>query len=115
MDLGKGAIMAMTMFEIDSYRVFHMTDSFGQSAIIHCYQDGVVKGGLFFYKDGMTIPQSSRSSSGELNLMFQEKHLVEVLGTLRLEKPLFVWLNDSSTRPYGGLSTSGEPVGEEET
>jgi hypothetical protein len=106
--------MAMTMYEIDSYRVFHMVDSFGQSAIIHCYKDGVVKGGLFFYKDGMTIPQSSRTSSG-LTLNFQEKHLAEVLGTLRLEKPLFVWLNDSSSRPYGGLSTSDEPVGEEET
>ena len=106
--------MATTQHEIYSYLVYHMTDNFGQSTIIRCYDSGSAKGSLYFYKEGITIPDSSKSSSGHLNLRFHEKHLTDVLETLRQEKPLYIWLNDDFA-PIGGLKTSSEPIGEEES
>ena len=104
--------MAITQYEIDTYFLFHMTDNFGQSTIINCYGVGALKGALYFYKEGTTFPVSSKSSSGSLYLRFRESQLAEILATLRHEKPLYVWFDDSSQ--FGGLKTSAEPVGEEE-
>lgn len=105
--------MATTQHEIDAYRLYQMTDNFGQSTIIHCLDSGGHKGSLYFYKEGTTIPSSFKSSSGNLYLQFRESQLASMLDTLRQEKPLYIWLNDEPL--YGGLKTSNEPVGEEES
>ena len=105
--------MATTQHEIATYLLYHMTNNFGQSTIINCYDNDGFKGSLYFYKEGDTIPSSSKSSSGNIYLRFRESQLTDMLETLRQEKPLYIWLNDEGL--FGGLKTSSELVGEEES
>src|SRR5258707_999697 len=79
--------MATIQQGIDAYTVFHMTENFAQSAIVHCHRGGVRKGSLFFYRDGDPIPASAVESSGVLSLRFHERYLPDVVATLRQEKP----------------------------
>lgn len=106
--------MAPTQHEIDSYSLFHMVDTFPLSAIIQCSGGGSSKGSLYFYKEGTTIPVSYRSGSGTLILNFRENQLTDVLATLRQEKPLYIWFDDSGSTLAGGLIASHEPIGEAE-
>lgn len=106
--------MAITNHEIDSYKIYHYNaeNSYGQIAVINCYKNGSFKGSLYFYKDGETVPASKITSSGYLYLRFNEGSLQSMIETLRQEKPLYIGFNDSNS--WGWLSTSTEPIGEEE-
>ena len=104
--------MATIQHEIDAYFVYHMTANFEQSTIIHCYGGGVHRGALYFYKEGTSIPLSS-SSSGVLSLRFHENQSTDMLATLRQEKPLYIFFFDSFQ--FGGLKTTTEPIGEQES
>ncbi|MFM2483309.1 hypothetical protein [Celerinatantimonas sp. YJH-8] len=106
--------MAITSYEIDNYRVYHYNQDNGyqQTAVINCYYDNAFKGSLYFYQEGASIPASSKTSAGYLYLRFSGSQLGSILDTLRQEKPLYIGFND--TNLWGGLSTSNEPIGEEE-
>ena len=106
--------MATTQREIDKYVVQHLNEdnTYGQSAVINCYKSRSFKGSLYFYKEGTSIPASSKTSSGYLYLRFRHSELENLLDTLRQEKPLYIWFRDEDN--WGGLKTSREPVGEEE-
>ena len=107
--------MSITNYEIDSYRIYHHNEenSYGQTAVINCYKSSAFKGSLYFYKDSASIPPSSKTGSGYLYLRFGENRLRDMIETLRREKPLFIGFNDVNL--WGWLSTSNEPVGEEES
>lgn len=105
--------MAIINHQIDVYRVYHYThgNTNGYTVLINCFQANTLRATLFFYRDGVT-PQPSTISSGVIYLRFTEARFNEVIATLREEKPIFVSYNDLSGSAY--LSTSTEPVGEEE-
>lgn len=107
--------MTITNYGIDSYRIYHhnVENSYGQTAVINCYKSGAYKGSLYFYKDGVSIPTSQKTSSGYLYLRFNEGRLRDMIETLRQEKPLYIGFNDVNL--WGWLSTSNEPIGEEES
>jgi len=108
--------MASTSYEIDSYEIYHYTENSPYSAAINCKGSGSVKGTLYFYKEGATIPDNSKTDSGKLYIRFRDNQLNNILSTLRQEKPLYIWLD--TTFLIGGLKTSSasfEPVGEEES
>lgn len=70
-------------------------------------------GSLNFYEDGVTIPAGKLGSDGRIFLSFKEHHLRDMVETLRLEKPLYINIETHTSRGY--LSTSKEPIGEEES
>jgi len=92
---------------------YNEENSYGQTAVINCYKSGVYKGSLYFYKDSASVPTSSKTGSGYLYLRFNEARVQNMVETLRQEKPLYIGFNDSNL--WGWLSTSNEPIGEEET
>ena len=109
--------MAATIYEIDKYRMYHYNVDFISRnkivCIIVCYKGNTMKGKLRFYEEGAVVPPSYKSDAGNLFLMFREKHLSDMLETLRQEKPLYIWYSDQYN--LGRLQTFMEPVGEEES
>jgi hypothetical protein len=105
--------MAIISHQIDVYRVYHYPhgNTKGYTALINCFQANTHRASLFFYRDGVT-PQPSIASSGVIYLHFTEARFNEVIATMREEKPIFVSYNELGGSAY--LSTSVEPVGEDE-
>ena len=106
--------MATTSAAFDTYRLYHYNadNTYGQTAVINCYSGSSFKGSLYFYKEGVTVPVSSKPGS-YIYLRFSEKQMSEIITTLREEKPLYIGFND--VNHWGWVSTSQEPVGEEES
>ncbi len=106
--------MAITNYSIDTYTVYHYTNdnTYDQTAVVNCYQGATHRASLYFYQDGAVIPASSKIASGALYLRFPGNQFSDVMATLREEKPLSVGFNDSNL--WGWLTSSTEPVGEEE-
>lgn len=106
--------MAITNYSIDQYRIYHYNadNTYDQTAIINCFEGTTHRGTLYFYKDGATIPASSKIASGPLYLRFNENRYNEIIATLREEKPISIGFNDGNL--WGWVTTSNEPVGEEE-
>ena len=107
--------MAITNYSFDTYRIYHynVDNTYGQTAVVNCYSGSSYKGSLYFYKDGVTPPASSKSASGYLYLRFNQNQFNDIITTLREEKPLTMGFNDVNL--WGWVSTSQEPVGEEES
>lgn len=107
--------MAITNHAFDTYRIYHYNadNTYNQTAVVNCYSGSSYKGSLYFYQDGATVPNSSKSSSGYLYLRFSGSQFSEIIATLREEKPLTMGFNDGNL--WGWVSTSQEPVGEEES
>jgi len=107
--------MAITNYEINTYRVYQYNEdnTYGQTAVINCYMGNTYKGSLYFYKNSASIPASTKTGSGYLYLRFREGRFSEMVTTLREEKPLYIGFNDHNL--WGWLSTSSEPIGEEES
>lgn len=107
--------MAITNYTIDAYSVYHYNEdnTYGQTAVVNCYQGATHRASLYFYKDGATIPASSKIASGPLYLRFKGIQFSEIMATLREEKPLSVGFNDLNL--WGWVTTStNEPIGEQE-
>ncbi len=106
--------MAITSHAIDTYRIYHYSEenSYGQTAVISCFGESKHRATLYFYKTGEIHPVSTILVSGTIYLRFTEARLSEIVATLREEKPLMICFNDVTGA--GWVSTSPEPVGEEE-
>lgn len=108
--------MANINLAFDTYRIHHYSSNniYGGTAIILCYNGSSYKGSLYFYKEGVTIPAGKYSSTGGyIYLRFSENRFNEIITTLREEKPLSIGFNE--VRSSGWITTSHEPVGEEES
>ena len=105
------------VYEIDSYEVYHYNfeeiSERDATCLIMCNKDKKNVGWLKFIREGATIPSSFESVSGTLVLFFPENQLTNMIETLRHEKPLYLWFVYASRS--GWLSTSDEPIGEEES
>jgi len=70
-------------------------------------------GRIIFFKDDVTIPDNANYSSGP-SIHYALSRFNDIVGILRQEKPLYLFLNLSNL--IGIVATSDlEPVGEEES
>lgn len=97
---------------IDTYTVAHLVEHADRVCFVRCSHKGVHRADLHFFRGDVEIPPSRVEADGRLTLNFAERHVSAVLATLRYEKPLAAWLNPETG--LGGVSTSGEPMGEQE-
>ena len=68
-------------------------------------------GTLLFMKDGQSIPANT-VANGVPRLHYSIRDFPAMIQMIREEKPLFVNLNEANG--IGSISTSDEPVGEQE-
>jgi hypothetical protein len=78
---------------------------------LYLYRRKAFAGSIFFVKEGSGIPDN-REVGGLPRLYFPAGRFEEIMSILRHEKPLFMKLTPSTG--VGLVSTSNEPVGEEE-
>lgn len=100
--------------EIERYWIYHLPASDKTPTHILCYAPGSSSPNahLVFYKDGVSIPASTCGSNSVIWLRCAAFQFHEIIETLRREKPVFIYWNESSNR--GFIYTGQEPVGEEE-
>jgi hypothetical protein len=98
--------------EFKTYRLYYQpAPQYWWTSRIYLYNNGQIVGSLFFVKDGVSIPANS-DPYGYPRLHFKEDKFEEIINILRHEEPLYITLNTSNG--IGTISTSMEPIGEEE-
>lgn len=106
--------MPIVKAAFDSYSIVHSSGNAQYEADIACFEASTVNmiGRIVFFKDNVPIPANALLSYGP-ELQFPLSRYIEVVDTLRQEKPLYLWLNTSTLAEAVG-TTDKEPVGEEE-
>ncbi|MCY1719635.1 hypothetical protein OU798_04740 [Prolixibacteraceae bacterium Z1-6] len=98
--------------EFDSYRLYyHSAPQYSWQSRLYLYNNGAYVGCVFFMKEGVSIPANTEAS-GKPRLNFPASKFEEIMNMLRHEKPLYITL--VPTNGIGTISTSSEPIGEEE-
>jgi hypothetical protein len=67
---------------------------------------------ILYYPDGEDLPENRITETGKVFFYKHFSHVSFDVDILRNEKPVYIQYNDRTK--YGFISTSGEPVGEEE-
>ena len=99
--------------EFDSYRLYyHSAPQYSWQSRLYLYNDNTFVGSIFFMKEGVNIP-ANVESSGQPKLHFPASKFEEIMNILRHEEPLYITLVPSNG--IGTISTSLEPIGEEES
>lgn len=97
--------------DFDAYKIYYYS-GFSYEALIECYKAGALVGRMVFFNDGQSIPPNRNYASGP-SIHFPGSKFDEVVGILRHETPLYLFLNLETLS--GQLATSElEPTGEEE-
>jgi hypothetical protein len=100
------------MTEFNLYRVYYYSaPQYNWDVRIDLYMSAAAVGTLFFMKAGQPIPANT-ISGGIPRLYYSTRDFPAMMSMLREEKPLFVNLNEANG--IGTISTSNEPVGEQE-
>lgn len=100
------------MSEFDSYRLYyHSAPQYQWQSRLYLYNRGAFVGSIFFIKEGVRMP-ANIEISGHPRLNFPASKFEEIMNILRHEEPLYIALVPSNG--IGTISTSNEPVGEEE-
>ena len=98
--------------EFDTYRLyFHSAPQYQWQSRLYLYNNGASVGSIFFMKDGVNIP-TNVEITGRPRLYFPANKFEEIMNILRHEEPLYITLVPSNG--IGTISTSNEPIGEEE-
>src|SRR2546423_4634043 len=100
------------MSQFNVYRVYYYrAPQSNWDARMDLYSSAAAVGTLMFMKEGQSIP-ANKISGGIPFLYYSIRDFPAMMSMLREEKPLFVNLNE--TNGIGSISTSDEPVGEQE-
>jgi hypothetical protein len=101
---------------VDKYQVQHFAGGKGYflRAMIWLYdENNATIGNIRFYKNTDDVQaHDTKSSSGFIACHYPPEQYLEVVDLLRNEGPVYLYF--SETHKMGYLSTSREPVGEEE-
>lgn len=98
--------------EFNSYRLYyHSAPQYSWQSRLYLYNEGAYVGSVFFMKDGESIP-GNIEIAGNPRLYFPTGKFEEIMNVLRHEAPLYITLVPSNG--IGTISTSNEPIGEEE-
>ncbi len=96
----------------NSYRLYyHSTPRYNWQSRLYFYSDGAYVGSVFFMKEGEIIPENIMVGQHP-RLYFPSVKFQEIMNILRHEDPLYLTL--VATNGIGTISTSNEPIGEEE-
>lgn len=108
--------MAQYTNGFDSYQAFYYSGPTQLQAVIQVYAAGVFNGRIGFYPDaGPVVPNGEIQPTGVKvpAINYPLSRFEAVMGMLRYEKPLYIFLD--TTNGIGFLGTSQlEPVGEQE-
>ena len=105
--------MALIQKSFDSYLIYYRSGP-GTSeprAFINFFQANSYVGGVRFIAEGIPLPANAGTPSS-IEIYYSLPQFNDVVGILRYEKPL--WLLFDSGTLVGYLSTSAEPIGEQE-
>jgi hypothetical protein len=98
--------------EFNSYRLYYQSaPQYSWQSRLYLYNGGSYVGSIFFMKEGVSIP-TNLEISGKPRLHFPASKFEEIMNIFRHEKPLYLTL--VSSNGIGTISTSSEPIGEEE-
>lgn len=98
--------------EFNTYRLYyHSTPRYSWQSRIYFYFGSSYVGSLFFMKEGVTMPDNVEIG-GNARIHLPASKFEEIMNILRHEKPLYLTLNTANG--IGTISTSAEPIGEEE-
>ena len=98
--------------EFDAYRLYyHSAPQYQWQSRLYLYNNGAYTGSIFFMKEGVAIP-ANVEVGGRPRLYFPASLYDEIMDILRHEKPLYIGLVPANG--IGTISTSSEPIGEEE-
>jgi len=98
--------------EFNSYRLYyHSAPQYNWQSRLYLYNGGTYVGSVFFMKEGVNIPANAEVS-GKPRLNFPASKFDEIMKVLWHEKPLYITLVPSNG--IGTISSSSEPIGEEE-
>ena len=98
--------------EFDAYRLYyHSAPQYSWQSRLYLYNNGAFVGSIFFMKEGVALPENIEAG-GNPRLHFPADKFEEIMNVLRHEEPLYITLNASNG--IGTISTSNEPIGEEE-
>jgi hypothetical protein len=112
--------------EFERYEIWHFHNSYLAASdqpslfpmvLIKCYEDhrGQDPVGTISFHPAIVVP-GHQGSEEKIDLHFPIDRFPDVIGTLRSEKPLWLWyemtdLGEKGTRLRGGLHTGIEKVG----
>jgi hypothetical protein len=83
-----------------------------QDAEIDCFNENGGRAGIiYFYPDSVPLPGNQKTVNG-IYLHYRLSRFADVMTMLKEEKPLYLYLE--TTKKYGYVGTSSEPVGEQE-
>ena len=100
------------MTEFNIYRVYYYSaPQYSWAVRIDLYMSAAYVGTLLFMKEGQSIPANT-IVNGAPQLHYSMRDFPAMIQMIREEKPLFVNLNEANG--IGSVSTSDEPVGEQE-
>jgi hypothetical protein len=100
------------MTEFNIYRVYYYSaPQYDWAVRIDLYMSAAYVGMLLFMKEGQSIPTNT-IANGVPRLHYSIRDFPAMIQMIREEKPLFVNLNEANG--IGSISTSDEPVGEQE-
>ncbi len=102
--------MAYYTSQVVSYKLFQYTKINWDAYIILNLQDGKI-GRLYFIKEGGNIMPGFKQGN-YFTLYYKYAQYAGIVDMLRNEKPIHFIFREAQS--YGYLSTSNEPVGEEE-
>ncbi|MBW2480726.1 MAG: hypothetical protein JRF38_12110 [Deltaproteobacteria bacterium] len=98
--------------EFDAYRLYyHSAPQYNWQSRLYLYNNGAYVGSIYFMKDGVSIP-TNVVVGDQPRLYFPAGKFEEIINVLRHEEPLYISLVPSNG--IGTISTSSEPIGEEE-
>ena len=98
--------------EFNSYRLYYQSaPQYSWQSRVYLYNGGSYVGSVFFMKEGVSIP-ANIEVSGHPRLHFPANKFEEIMNVLWHESPLYLTLVTSNG--IGTISTSNEPIGEEE-
>jgi hypothetical protein len=101
--------MATIQVDFDSYKYWYYSGH-PYEALIYCYKAGAYVGRIVFFTDGSVPPNASYP---EPSIHYPISRFADIIGTLRYEKPLYLFLNLDNL--IGLLATTDlEPAGEQE-
>ena len=98
--------------EFNSYRIYYQTTPrYNWQARVYLYNDREFAGAIYFMKDGNCLPGNT-VHSGCPRLHFHASKFNDIMNMMRHESPLYISLVPENG--IGTLSTTDEPIGEEE-
>ncbi|MFK7782892.1 hypothetical protein [Psychroserpens sp.] len=100
-------------FEIKKYVISHMSNHGNTRHFIKLYDENEHRGILRFIDNGTTLPEPTMNRRGYITLNYYQEEFINVINTLRYEKPLYCHFLDHDVN-HGFISTSREDVGDEE-